>query len=221
MVRIYKRAKTTRYSGYKKAYKKPVRKYSRKVVRASAKPTLASGITTAGAQRIQRFTRTSEDLITVPASGGTVGVKVYKLSDMPGYADFTTLYDVYRIKRIYVTFVPPSIMTAKTDAALFRYAVDLNDLTNPTKDIINTYESVRKFNITNGLSSSFSFQPAANYSLTGNVATSSTGSVLSPWINTSSPDIQHYGIKYVADSGSNIANIKVLITWVIECKGMI
>lgn len=221
MVRIYKRAKTTRYSGLKKAYKRPVRKYSRKVVRASAKPTLASGVSPAGAQRIQRFTRTSEDLISVPASGGAVGVKVYKLSDMPGYTDFTNLYDVYRIKRIYVTFVPPSLMTAKTDAALLRYAVDLNDATNPTRDIINTYESVRKFNIANGLSSTFSFQPAANYRLTGNVDATSTGSTLSPWINTSSPDIVHYGIKYVADSGSNIANIKVLITWVVECKGMI
>lgn len=87
----------------------------------------------------------------VMPAGQTVDYRafVFSLTDMPGYTQFTTMYDQYRINKIKVTFIPMcDIVTAGdsssgTQKGRICFKSDFDDATTPTSilEILNSTHS--------------------------------------------------------------------------------
>jgi hypothetical protein len=169
----------------------------------------------AGQTQIVRF---SEKLILdVKAGGNFLGALNFKLSDLATYASLS-LYDQYRIDRIEVTICPQLItnVTKGTLGAdmmvlpLFVTAVDLDDsttpatlaavLSNPTAQIhgVFNHNVVRSFVPNIAMSA---YQGA----FTGYAAEEPQ------WLDTATPDIQHYGLKYSVEAAPVTTSSQLIV----------
>lgn len=132
----------------------------------------------------------------------------FNLTDVPGYAEFTALFNYYKIVAIKVMLIPLSnvalvdaaaVSSVPTYASKYSYRTitvidtDDQDITSYTLNTLREYKTCK---ITpNDVIHKRYFHPKVR----GDVETSpgfSVGSAQSsPWLNTDSPDIRYYGLK--------------------------
>ncbi|AUM61873.1 capsid [uncultured virus] len=159
-------------------------------------------------RRFRRSTRTSkkgQKLYLFKRYVGTLGSLVinninptfagynFSLNDVPNYTEFTDLYDSYKINCIKVYFIPQmtsnvSLGTVNNAWASARFfsAIDYNDATAPTSiDDLRQYQSCKMTSIMRQHKRVI-FKPKI-------LDTSSY--TLSPWMATSSPSTNYYGLK--------------------------
>lgn len=150
------------------------------------------------------------------------------LSQLPNYTEFTNLYNEYKVSRIKVKFMysanSQDVSTALLSTALptIYTAVDPNDSTLPTSvSELLQYKSFRARRADKPFSVYFKPQFAtAAYSGTFTSYAAQTG-----WIDTSSPSVKHYGLKWIVDpmfysTGTNVTGrLQTIITYYIKCRG--
>lgn len=133
------------------------------------------------------------------AVGETTGALAFLLTDLAGYTDFTTLYDQYRFVAVEVKFIPVyptynAIAAATSQWGLMYTAIDYDDASpgsvallrenatclasHPTKEVIRRVVP---------------HTAVAEY---GAGAFTSYGNKIGDWIDSSSPGVAHYGVKY-------------------------
>lgn len=139
----------------------------------------------------------------------------FSLSDLPNYTEFTALYDMYKINRVKISFLPQqtisnSLSTVSNAAAYARFfsVIDTNDATAPTSiDQLREYESC-KYTTIHRRHKRY-FKPRITDS--GNVYTPGN-----PWIATSSPNVNYFGLKVAAEAIDS--TVSTTMDYTIECK---
>lgn len=151
----------------------------------------------------------------------------FSLSSLPNYTEFVNLYESYKISRIKVKFIfsanSNNVSTAATTVCLPNiYAVvDNNDstaLTNITDYLQYRYCKIRRLDSPTSLYLKPSFDVAA-YSGVFTSYAQKTG-----WVDTDSPSVLHYGIKFAIDpvtysAGTNvIGRVQAIVTYYLQMK---
>lgn len=126
----------------------------------------------------------------------------YELGNMNGSADYTALFDSYRILKVeatirpfyttgFATFNPPTIYSVidYDDSNTLTTASAFREYANVT---LSQYETVQR-----------TFAPGANIAayITGGAATGYTTQI-SPWVDVGSVTVEHHGLKIGMDGGA-------------------
>lgn len=194
---------------YKKNYKKSFRKYKQ----PSRKPN------------IHYFKRTF--VVTYPVvQTFTHSSMEFKLSDLPGYQEFTNLFDQYKICGIKAKFVydKSSALTLMaptelTDTLAFYGSlpnlytvIDYND-----KTVLSTqgqYLEYQNCHINRmDKPTKRYFKPKISYEITSGITSGYAAGNKNPWVDSNYPDVRHYGLKIGMDGqpGNNITGATTII----------
>lgn len=133
---------------------------------------------------------------TAPAFAGYL----FNFNQLPNFNEFTRLYDVYRINKILVRFVPNHnssdvAPTGSSQISNFHSVLDYNDATAPTS--LNELYEYANWKMSRGTSiHQRLWRPATLDSVdTGSSAVSSANPQWKRWINTANANVNHYGLK--------------------------
>lgn len=164
------------------------------------------------------------------------GVKSFRLADLPNYAEFTNLFQFYRIKWIKLEFVPnmsPAVQyalavngpTSAWGATDILYAKRHADDNQRTFNELLQIQSVKR----RKLSERFTtwLKPAV---ATGNYQSTSTWGYspkLSPWVNADYSSTPHYGIVFQSNPNEPSSQyipanyiLNMYATYYIDFKGI-
>lgn len=166
---------------------------------------------------ITTFIRTTEGIINVTTAGQYSGI--YFRFNTAGVKDIKASFDFYRIKKIVVTFMPPSIYLNRQDVCMMKYCVDTTSDPAATDQGLFNMQNLIRFNLLGGMPSTVSFTPGVNLAVNGAGGTYYAGRKLAPWISTQDGEINHKGISYFVDGCSTAFNVGVYTTYYIEAKG--
>ena len=119
----------------------------------------------------------------------------FSLDDLPDYSEFTNLYDTYRLNAVKITFLPQmtesiSLSSLNNPNASVRFfsVIDYNDGNPPGSiDELRQYQNC-KFTPVLRKHSRYIYRPK----IQDRGQTYTPGR---PWINTTSPDQDHFGLK--------------------------
>lgn len=149
-----------------------------------------------------------------------LGSTAFTLNSLPGYTEYTNLFDQYRIKKVMVQCFPRQIDSVGDGGpnSIFSWATDHTDVTAPTQesDVLQydghkTLQAYKPFNMV------INPAPAAAY-WQGLTATG-YGPRNGAWIDCKSPAVQHYGIKYAWNNNSNpVDYIDLYTTYWVEFR---
>lgn len=143
--------------------------------------------------------------INTSSVSGAAGAFAYKLSDLPGASEFTTLFDQYRIKFVECHFIPDNnvaFLTATGDTmprALLLTVPDYDDDTAPTLSSMFEREGTQFVPVRQQHVRRFVPRCQTAAWQTGGA----TGVAVMPrnqWLDVGSPSIPHYGIKYYLEA---------------------
>lgn len=131
--------------------------------------------------------------VTVPTYYGLQ----FSLSSFPGYAEYTGLFDQYKIVDCEM-WTEPSLASTATGTNIWYSAVDLDDANTPTS--VSTV-SLKQSAIASGTDAGHyhHFVPhvaVAEYS----GSFTSYGNVPPTWVDSASPGVLHYGLKMAANT---------------------
>lgn len=159
-------------------------------------------------------------------SAGTGFAYSFQLSDLSNYAEFTGLFQEFRIVGIRFKIIPQmnnnpaGATTAGTTAPGSYFVVfDPDDATNPaTEDTMLESEGclIRPFYKPTTLF----VKPMANPAYYDTAITTGYGMKYAPWLSTSfGSGINHYGIKvWLQQSVTNMYNIKIYATYYMQFR---
>jgi len=142
----------------------------------------------------------------------------FALSDVADYTNYLSVWDIYSIKQVVVSFVPVTLQSAPSAGPGYAFAYvapDFDDATTPANSIaMLSYSTVAHL----GPSEKYTFRisPSVDIATTTSAAASINGvfNKRSPWLDCSSPSVPHYGFK-VAVTQSTSTN---LTQWNIFCR---
>jgi hypothetical protein len=157
------------------------------------------------ADSIYRFRRTSTsaDVSQLAASDNSGGY-AFVLSNVPGYTEYTALFDQYKIEMVRVIWRPrwnfSAIGSIATDVnPLFISVIDYDDASTLTIAQSLEYQSYKETRFDQDHVRCIKPRIALGaYSGTF----TSFANVPAPWIDCASPSVQHYGIKFVVSGGA-------------------
>lgn len=146
---------------------------------------------------------------TVP----TFTTVTFNLGQVDQVSALQTIFDEYRIPEVEAWIIPQvsaSVSNART--GLYSTAIDFDDATNLTTTAqALDYESCVTIPQTSGVYRRF--QPHAANALYAPSAFTSFGNVPSPWIDSASSAVSHYGLKLAADANvggsSQVFNLRL------------
>lgn len=193
MPRVYRK----RYSK-KKSMRRYRKRYTRRVPRSIGNPK----------QKIFYYTRFCDlGTITSTSASTTYGASAFNLTQVPGYTDFTALYDFYKIKAIKLSFVPWSNVT-NGDSGTEHFqriftVIDYNDVGIPTAVTdLQQYKSC-KWSPNNRIHKRY-FKPKTIIDSYNELAL-----VLDkqPWVPTTNTTNSYYGIKWAIESQINLTTL--------------
>lgn len=187
----------------------------------------------------KRMVKTPRDMITtkrsyykvvnVPNTEAYAGWK-FCLSDLPDYAEFTELFEYYRITgvRIRYTFDATATTTGSITADSFMpsimYAQDTNDATAEARNDLMQHDKV-VFKLLNRPGSIF-IRPRTQVMMYEGASGTGYAEGVNKWINTADPGVEYYGWKYSIngdlENGLNdnrVGRLAFMITYYIEFKG--
>lgn len=138
----------------------------------------------------------------------------FSLNDMPGYTEFTALYDFYKVNRVKFKLIPyqteSNSVTSLNNAAhvpIF-YCVDTSDATAPTSvNEVCEYNDHKIANLYRGFTCYFKPKFA-----------DSTSAPRDGWVATSSPSTNWYGLKLAIPPTAYSMTFYVIWTVYISCK---
>ena len=219
-----------RYGNYRR---KPKRKYKRYYKRRQMVQRPIK-------QNIHFFKRTHSEEHDIKPSNGILFVAntmaitgAFQLSYLPNYSDFTNLFDEYRIVGISIKWIFTannanyiSQNTNNIDAVcglpLLHYCIDTNSA-SPAATInamreYNTYK-VRRLD----KPCKVYIRPSVASAVYDSAATWGYTSTRKPWIDTSTPTVDYYGIKWAIDPvytayAYEIGAVEIIYTYYVQCK---
>jgi hypothetical protein len=136
--------------------------------------------------------------LTTSTTASVFASQVFQFSQVDQYASLAAVFDQYKITEVEFWLIPQFSAAASTANAggLLSTVVDLDDAASITFVQASDYASCLTTDMAQGHYRRFVPHAAvAVYS----GAFSSYGNVASPWIDTSSPSVYHYGIKAVTN----------------------
>lgn len=182
----------------------------------------------ATAPRVHSFKRTwySENYYSTGSVTGAQGYGInFQFNMLPGYTDFTSLFDQYKIKKVVFSLIPKIseaslALGATNNSALVNLhsAIDHDDSTAPTS--INqlcqyeSYKTTRGHNVHTRV-----LVPKIELS---NGASTSTPKAYQ-WIDTADATVPHYGVKLWIPfiTASTIVYYDLKVTMYFDCKGVL
>lgn len=157
----------------------------------------------------------------------TLSTYAFKLTDLPEYASYTTIFDQYRIDRIVLTFIPCTdlaIPGSTTGGTLQRAppiytAVDYDDNGTPASvaTVLN-YANVRLH--APGRMFKVSFKPHVAVGLYNGTNFTNYGNNANQWIDAASSDVLHFGLKTAMPSNALITVWQVIATYYVSFKNV-
>ncbi len=189
---------------------------TRRNVRAGAQ-TLA---TVAPVQKVVRHT-TAQAAIGVTDAGAAL---TFGPSAITGWTDYSTVYDLYRIKRVTVRFVLPRAAAPATTGDVFPTlltAVDFNDSTAPASAVeLLRYYNVRVDQFHEGRREySVTLTPRLQFTTGGGANTVAAGDAA--WARTSYNDVWFglkYWLRYYNTTSFNNTLVDVYVKYEVEFK---
>lgn len=140
------------------------------------------------------FLRSMDFTLSLPKAAGDQGYALsFALDDLPSYTEFTTLFDKYRVDQLDVVFLwEHGTLTAQPPCLWI--AADWDGVSaTPTLSSVMQYPGVRMhaFSVTRPTFQYSIKRPAVLQTLAGG----SNGAVVrSPWLATTAPSVEHYGL---------------------------
>lgn len=145
-----------------------------------------------------------QELVAENAATKLYGIN-FSLNDLPNYSEFTALFDVYKINAVKLQFIPQQTQSVSLgsinnpDNVRFFSAIDYTDDSAPSSvDELRQYATVKCTSI---------FKTHTRYINKPKIL-DSVSSSRSPWISTSSPSTNYYGLKVAIepmDSSTTLA----------------
>ena len=167
-------------------------------------------------QRIYRFVRYTGGLGSLYGNDIIPSFAAYNfsLNDLPNSTEFTSLFDMYKINAIKISFIPQmteniSLTTANNPYSNTRFfsAIDYNDGSTPTSiDDLRQY-STCKFTPILKTHTRMIYKPK--------ILDSSSYSV-SPWMSTASPSSNYFGLKVGIEPTQS--TVITSFEYKVECK---
>lgn len=143
----------------------------------------------------------------------------FSLSDLPNSAEFTALYDMYKINAVKIQFIPQqtvansiSSLNSASNYARFFTAIDYNDSTAPTGgvDELREYQTAKYTNL---------YRKHKRYIYKPKILDGSSTS-RSNWVSTTSPGTNWYGIKYAVEATGNTMTYGVEVKYYLSFKNV-
>jgi len=170
-------------------------------------------------QKVYLFKRFTSELngtggIIINNINPTVGTFTFRLSDLPNYTEYTSLYDMYKINAVKITFVPQmtqniSLSTVNNPSAYAKFltAIDYNDSSPVPLDDLRQYQSCKWTTI---------LRPHKRFLRPRIVDRGATYTPGRPWISCDAPSQEHFCLKYAIDPmDSTVSNT---MTYTLEAK---
>ena len=167
-------------------------------------------------QRIYQFTRFA-DFYTITTNNitDTLGAINFALNDVPGYTEFTALYDAYKINAVKIMFLPQMTSNISVSSVNNPYAntrffscIDYNDSTAPANvDAVREYKSCKYTPI---------LRRHKRYIYKPKILAAEGYTPVSPWISCASPSVIYYGLKYAIENTN--ATVGTAFEYSVECK---
>jgi len=173
-----------------------------------------------------RFTR--QQLVTIQRTyaGGTItpsttipqaGALSFALSSLPDYTEFTALFDQYRIIQASVSFEPTSLVSTSTPLIT---VLDYDDAVVPTSlNMLYEYETMQSS--TSGTMQKRVLTPKLALAAYSGVFTSFGVAPTGTWIDSASPSVLYYGVKWYNDAqtGNNTSiNWDIIVSLTCQFK---
>lgn len=144
----------------------------------------------------------------------TFAVYNFSLSDLPNSTEFTTLYDMYKINCVKITFLPQMTQNVSLGAVNNAYAstrffsaIDYNDGNAPTSyDDIRQYQSCKVTPI---------LRPHKRVIFKPKIL-DSNGFSIAPWMSTASPNANYFGLKVAVEPMDSSSTTSMIYT--VEAK---
>lgn len=182
----------------KRSVKRYRRKYSRIPRKSLGNPN----------QKVYYFTRyASLGEIQVAATGNQYGGSVFSLDQVPGYAEYTAMFDFYKIKAVKIQFVPASDITLGTSVPSYETrnfdriftAIDYNDAGVVTSvDTIRQYKNC-KWSSRNIIHTRY-FKPR----IVVDQGSTDIEYRAQPWVSSTNYDQDYYSIKWAIENNASV-----------------
>ncbi len=142
------------------------------------------------------------------------------LNDVPGSSEFTNPFERYRLVGVDVVLTPANTYSAAPTLAgngaafgMIHSVVDYNDYGVPAASqagiaALRERPSYRTQNLFSGRPYQWFVKPRVAMPAYAAGAFTAYANMASPWVDTISPDVQHYGIKYVFEMANSTAAVQ-------------
>lgn len=173
---------------------------------------------------IHRFRKSvDKSALSSSTSADTLQSYAFKLTDLPEYASYTTIFDQYRIVKIELTFIgtnqaPNAAATLQRTPCIYT-AIDYDDNGTPASvaTVLN-YANVRIH--APGKTFTIAWRPHAAVGMYNGTNFSNYGNLTSPWIDAASSDVLHFGVKVAIPSYAFISAFQVIAAYTVEFRNV-
>jgi len=162
-------------------------------------------------QRIYRFTRFVDfGEFTIANNVNTYSAYNFSLSDLPSSAEFTSLFDQYKINAVKIAFLPQQNMSISIGSinnpnasSRFFSCIDYNDSSAPTSiDEVRQYQNC-KYTSVLSRHSRYIYKPKI---------VDASGFTISPWLATSTPGANYFGLKVAVEPMDSTTTLSMIYT---------
>lgn len=154
------------------------------------------------------------------------GGYTFNINQLPNATEFTNLFDMYRINKIVVRFVPSQNSSDVAPAGSsfipnFHTVLDYNDATAPAS--LNEMYQYQNWRMSRGTGIHRRvFTPASIDYVNATAGANAGNPTWKQWISTSSPTIEHYALKYGVEAAAGVNEIvwTPYVTMYLSCKSV-
>jgi hypothetical protein len=164
--------------------------------------------------RISHFEFSQLGTITSSAAVETDGAISFALNNLTGYTSITTLFDQYRITGVNIKFIPSQLVYTAAAQPMFT-VLDYDDATPVVVSSLAQYDTLK-------------IAPASAYferSLKPRTAVAayagaftSFGNVSNMWMDSASPGVLYYGVKYGILASANAPSWSYIARIMVEAR---
>lgn len=176
--------------------------------------------------RIYPFERTFTAPAITSSNAGDTGSIQFSLDQLPGYTEFTALFEQYRIMQVRVLLSPLAAnfgqsTTATTYPTLYT-VIDVDDASTPTS--VSQLQQYDTLEVTpNAQVVERTIRPhAALAAYSGSLFTAFSMAPNGWWIDSSNVTVPHYGFKWATDGVTTVSGsyqlYSVNLTFSLECR---
>lgn len=159
-------------------------------------------------------------VITTSTTAEAAGVYTFQLSDLPNSADFTNLYDQYRILSVKVTLMPTYTEAEVSSVADFQgWIVLANDYDDSTANLTSQllqYQQSKVYPLNRPIE--WRVRPKAAAVVYQGGVTSAYAAHASGWIDCAYPGVIHYGVKWATAITTKVVRFAVICKFNMEFK---